>query len=98
MSDYKMTKHAEKRCQQRGIPPECIQLIAEYGTPTRHGYYLTRKDIQAFERKVKNQIEKMYKAENVLVPVEDGRALSVYPVREPKKRRRCRHDAKGVSQ
>lgn len=30
-----LTKHAAVRCQQRGIPEHYIEMIMEYGSPTR---------------------------------------------------------------
>ncbi len=33
--DLAFTLHAEKRMQQRGIPPLVVELLEQFGTPTR---------------------------------------------------------------
>ena len=41
------TRHAQVRCQQRGIPPEAVETILSYGNARRHDgadvYYLDKR-------------------------------------------------------
>ena len=41
------TRHAQARCQQRGIPPEAVEAILAYGNARRHDgadvYYLDKR-------------------------------------------------------
>lgn len=44
--NYKLSKHAHCRMDQRGLTLEAIQLVVECGTPTRDGILMTQGDIR----------------------------------------------------
>jgi hypothetical protein len=37
MSDFAFTTHAQARLQQRGIPPMVVDLLMQFGSPSRCG-------------------------------------------------------------
>ena len=48
--EYVLSRHASRRCAQRSFRPDALQLIFQYGTPTREGVLLRKKDArQAIE-------------------------------------------------
>lgn len=55
-----LTKHAEIRCQQRGIPPLIIEWLLDFGKPVyNHGaeiYHFDKKSKKAIERYAGKQI------------------------------------------
>jgi hypothetical protein len=80
-----MSQHAERRCQQRGIPPSVIDVVRQHGTPTdRPGnaiaYHLARNDCQLLIAQLKRQIHVLEKASKIVVVESDeGTVLTTYP-------------------
>ena len=68
-----LTKHVQARCQQRGIKEADLALIYRYGTETKKGVILTRKDVAAVEREVKKLINSLSKLQDVFVAMEERR-------------------------
>ena len=56
-----LTTHAEKRCQQRGIPPLIIEWLLDFGTPV----YSRGAEIYHFDKKSKEAI-KRYAGKRIL--------------------------------
>lgn len=67
----KMSKHAIIRSQQRGIPPELIELLIKYGKPTRKpgnalAYSLSRRQANLIIQDAKHFIRVIEKAQGVV--------------------------------
>jgi len=59
-----LSKHAEIRAQQRGIPKDYIEMIMEYGTPTRKpGNALEYK----MHKKTRDQVMRQLKQLMILI-------------------------------
>ena len=71
---HKKTKHIRTRCQQRGIKERDLDLIAQFGTKTRDGLILTRKDISEVERETKRLVCRLSRLQDVFV-AKDGETL-----------------------
>ena len=74
----KITRHAGVRCQQRGIKEGDVSLIAEYGTWTRGGAILTRKDIARVELERKRLAGRLSRLDGVFVATDGETAITVY--------------------
>lgn len=91
MSGLRLTRHAILRMSQRGIGLDDIELVETIGTQVERGsYFLRRKDVQAFERKIKKTIDQVRRLEGKLVVVKDGAVITAYRVRQDKERRLLR--------
>lgn len=59
-NSLEFTKHAVRRCQQRGIPPFIVELILDHGRiRRRHGadcYFLDKKATKEIKRTLGSQI------------------------------------------
>lgn len=47
------TRHAQARCQQRGIPPEAVEAILAYGNARRHD----GADVYYFDKRARSRAE-----------------------------------------
>jgi hypothetical protein len=71
----RVSNHAFKRSQQRGIPKDYIELILEYGTPVRRQgdtleYRLHKKDRDRIVRHLKQLIQYVDRCTNKAVLVD----------------------------
>ena len=79
-----LSKHAQKRCQQRGIPEKNLELILKYGTPSprRDGalkVMITKSDKQNMIADLKKRIQKLDKLEGRAVILStDGKIITTY--------------------
>ena len=80
-----LTKHIRTRCQQRGIKEADLALIYVYGTETKKGVILTRKDIAGVEREVKKLINRLSKLQDVFVAMDGETMMTTF--RATKKQR-----------
>lgn len=81
----KMTKHAEMRSQQRGILPDAIHLIVQFGRPIRKPgnlleFRLAKRDKGRVITHLKRQIQSIDKTLNkaVLVDAEKEEIITAY--------------------
>ena len=81
----KVSNHANKRSQQRGIPKDYIELILEYGTPVRRQgdtleYRLHKKDRDRLVKHLKQLINSIDRCTNkaVLVDSDMKEIVTVY--------------------
>jgi hypothetical protein len=81
----KVSSHATKRSQQRGIPKDYIDLILEYGTPVRRQgdaleYRLHKKDRDRLVKHLKHLINSVDRCSNkaVLVDSDMQEIVTVY--------------------
>ena len=88
----KISGHAKKRQQQRGIPRLLVDLIVEFGTQQRKPgeaieISLTKSDKQRIVSHLKFLINKLDKAESkAILESEDGSVITVYIRHKPKGR------------
>ena len=87
----KINGHAGARCRQRGIKERDVSLIAQYGTRTRGGVILTRKDIARVELERRRLAGRLSRLEGVFVATEGGAAITVYRADRAQRRRELRY-------
>ena len=88
MFDVHITKHAEKRMQQRGISVSDIDIILEHGKAIDgNGIFLTSKRSEQIIRSLKKKIAAVERLRNTKVVVKDDRVVSCYPCRNSEIRR-----------
>ena len=87
-----LSKHAEERMQQRGMRPSDIQLICEFGTETRDGYFLRSRDKARAISDLKNLIGRLEHLDSRYVVVDGNHVLTAYKAstRKQKKILNCR--------
>ncbi len=80
----KLSKHAQTRSQQRGIPTKLIKMAIIHGKPQRGKggaqiYQLTKKDKNEIIAKMKRNIQVLEKSSNIKVVVSgDGEIITAY--------------------
>jgi hypothetical protein len=84
-SAMEFSRHARKRLRQRGIREECVELIVNYGTPTKKPgnaweYRLTKKDKRRAIQNIKHQLQLLDKADMkaVIVSEDAGKVVTIY--------------------
>jgi hypothetical protein len=70
--------HASQRLSQRGITISDIDLILDYGTETRDGYYLRERDVRKIETNLRKQINQLNKLAGKYVVVEGDTVITAY--------------------
>jgi hypothetical protein len=78
-----LSKHAEIRCRQRGIPEKYVDLIVQYGKPKyKPGgaleYTISKRDKNEIQRQLKKMITQLDKISNKAVLVADNSIITVY--------------------
>lgn len=73
-----LTRHAERRMQQRGRRPRDIEFVLQHGTETAAGFLLTKHNAAAIEREAKRTIELARRLRDVLVPCEGYAIKTVF--------------------
>lgn len=80
----KLSKHAQLRSQQRGIPESLLDLVLEYGEPKVVGgdaisYEVSGKNANAIQAHLKQLIQNIDKVKNkVVVTGSDGTIITTY--------------------
>lgn len=72
------TKHSLQRAQQRRIKIRHMELAKEYGTPTKNGWCLSRKDYQAVEKEMKAFLSELRAAVDVFVAAKCDVSITTY--------------------
>jgi hypothetical protein len=73
----RMSRHAETRCQQRGIPFDSIPIIMTFGTPTQKSGNAT--EYQMLEKDVKWLVQRLDKLVGKTVIVgDDDTVITTY--------------------
>ena len=79
-----LSKHAQKRCRQRGIPEKKLEIILKYGTPShrRDGalkVMITKSDKQNMIADLKKRIQELEKlAGRAVILSTDGKIITTY--------------------
>ena len=87
MNSFSVSDHAVCRMQQRGVMERDIELITAIGMETGDGYFVRRKDVQAFERDLKSLINRAHRLVGKRIVVEGNRLVTAY-VASPRKQKR----------
>ena len=80
----KTSQHATQRCQSRGIPVACQEILLRYGTPIRRpggatAYYLTEQDRIAAISECRRLLQVLDHARNAAIIVgDDGTCITAY--------------------
>lgn len=80
----KMSKHAEKRCQMRGIPYDCQEIILRHGSPVRRtggatAFYMSERDRLAAVAECRSLIKALERSRNTeIVVADDGTCITAY--------------------
>ena len=88
----KVSEHAEQRCQMRGIPSDCHEIVLRYGTPVpcsgdATAYHLTEKDRRAAMDDCRRLFHILERARDTAIVVGgDGTCVTAY--KNPKRSRR----------
>ena len=87
----RFSKHAMIRMQQRGRSDDDIDAIMSFGTQTRDGYLLRRRDVDERTRALKKEIERLHRLRGWAVITGDGGAVvTLYPAHRKKQSRMLR--------
>ena len=90
MSASNPTRHAILRMSQRCIRPDDLELAELIGTEVEGGYLVRRKDVQDYERDLKQRINRARRLAGKRV-VRDGDAvITAYHTKPGKERRLLR--------
>jgi hypothetical protein len=88
----KLSKHAEQRCQMRGIPSKCHEIVLRYGSPVPcpggvTAYHLTAKDRRAAMDDCRKLLQVLDRARDTAIVV-GGNGTCVTAYKNPKRSRR----------
>ncbi|MCP4360694.1 MAG: DUF4258 domain-containing protein [Chloroflexi bacterium] len=75
---FHITKHAEKRMQQRGYRPSDIEFVLQFGSEAIGGVILSKKDAQKIEREARKAIEIANRLRGLFIPLAGSKVKTVY--------------------
>lgn len=78
MSELNFSPHAIIRMSQRGLTADDIGLIMQLGTEVEGGYLVLERDYRAFERMVKQMLERARKLAGKRVVVKADKVVTAY--------------------
>ena len=70
-----ITKHGQRRIQQRGYRNADIELVIQHGTDLDDGYMLTNQDVHQTVERYKREIRKLEHLKGTYVVVSEDNAL-----------------------
>lgn len=80
----RMTRHAQSRIKQRGIPVEAVSVLMEYGICKKapgdaSQYYLNKRAIDQYIHELKREIQRVERLKNVklIVANDNGSIITV---------------------
>lgn len=73
-----LSRHAQKRMQQRGRRPAEIYFVLEHGTHTSKGVMLTARDVASLEKEARSMIEMAQRLKNVVIPCGGATVKTVF--------------------
>ena len=86
-----ITEHGAQRMSQRGFGSGDVELIVRIGTEVERGYLVREKDFQAFERELKQDLERARRLVGKRLVVErDEIVVTAYHAERCKRRRLLR--------
>lgn len=85
-----LTQHGIQRTSQRGIRADDLKLIELIGTPVEGGYLVRKKDVQAYIRDRKKEIDRANRLAGGRIVKAGDVVVSAYHANPGKKRRLLR--------
>lgn len=88
----RISQHAEQRCQMRGIPSDCREILLRHGIPVpRPGgataYHLTEKGRRAAMEDCRRLFQILERARDTAIIVgDDGLCVTAYKAPKPSRR------------
>ncbi len=89
----KISVHAQQRMQQRGINEPDLQMVLQYGTETKDGYYLRQRDVEEMERVLRKAISRLHRLSGKYVVVDGDTVVTSYHPTKLKQKRILRNRA-----
>jgi hypothetical protein len=90
MRGLHLTRHAMLRMSQRGVGLDDIEIVEFIGTEVEGGYLVRRKDVQAFEQRLKKLGDWVRRLEGKRIVVKNNIVVTAYHARQTKQRRLLR--------
>ena len=90
MSAVELSRHAVLRVAQRGIRPDDLELAELIGTEVDGGYFVRRKDVQAYERVLKKRADQARRLAGKRVVRPGNTVVTAYHAGRSKQRRLLR--------
>ncbi len=85
----KISEHAQRRCQMRGIPQECLDIVLRHGTSVSlpggaTAYHLSEKGIRAATTDCHHLIKAIERARHTTVVLSDDDNICITAYKNPK--------------
>jgi len=96
MSDLTQTKHSIVRMSQRGIRLDDLELAERIGTEVEGGYFVRRKDFQAYERETKRRLDQARRLVGQRVVKKGDVVITAYHASRADERRLLRRGCNGA--
>lgn len=81
-----LSKHANRRLQQRGMRAADVEAIVAYGTPVRDGYVLRTRDANEAILELKKMIRALERLKERVVIANGQTVVTTYPASRRKQR------------
>ena len=78
MINYTLTKHAQTRLPQRNLSQKDIDLVLSYGTETRDGVMLMKRDVYREIKHLKRMIKRIERLKDTFVVIDGGSLITSY--------------------
>lgn len=84
------TKHAQVRIRQRGLKENDVAMILEYGTLTKKGPMITRKDYSALEHNYKKKLSCLRRLVGKIAMTDGSVVITVFHATKAQQKRLLR--------
>lgn len=83
----RVSTHAQKRMQQRGLTMDDIELVMQFGTEAGDGIYMRAKDIKRAESEFKKLISQLQRLSGKYVIIQGDTIVTTYHPSERRKKK-----------
>ena len=87
-----MSLHATKRCAQRGVRPDDLDLALRIGTATEDGIYVREADVRTEVAELKRVIVRLERLKGLYIACPDRTVVTVYRPSHRRERRILRNE------
>jgi hypothetical protein len=98
MNGIIVSKHARTRISQRGIEERDLDLIMLIGTEVDDGYWVRDRDVRAFERKLKELLNRALRLKGKRIVVADGTLVTAFHTQGPEEKRLLRSGRRSLDE
>ena len=93
LQSIRASKHAVERMHTRGVSEKDIDCLLKYGSQTKNGYLIKKKDAQAAITNLKREITRIERlaSKQVLIIVKEDTLVTIYPATRKQFRREFKH-------